>query len=90
MSKKDLLIGFTIGFITTFLGTFLFLEFFTIHGFVNGILVLKAQGYLGKVITIGAILNLVVFFIFLQKDQDIKARGVVLATVILALITLFI
>ncbi|WP_306354058.1 hypothetical protein [Flavobacterium sp. '19STA2R22 D10 B1'] len=89
MKKTDLLIGFITGIIATTLGTFLFLEFFTEYGFLNGIQIMKGQGYLGKIITLGAILNLILFFIFLQKKQDMKARGVILSTIILTLVTLF-
>ena len=41
--------------------------------------------FLGSLIALGAILNLIVFFILLKKNQYYRARGVVLATVIAAL-----
>jgi hypothetical protein len=50
---------------------------------------MKSQGYLGKVITLGAILNLVAFFVLLKINRELMARGVVLATLLLALITMF-
>ena len=42
----------------------------------------------GKVLSIAAIPNLFVFFIFLKKNQDNRAKGVVLATILIAFTTL--
>ena len=81
--------GVIIGFVATFLGTFLFFFCYTDYGFFEGVKGMKSQGYLGKVITLGAILNLVAFFVLLKINRELMARGVVLATLLLALITLF-
>ena len=54
------------------------------------ITVLKAsssEGFLGKLISLGAVLNLVAFFIFIKKKQDYRARGVLLLTVFVAVLT---
>jgi len=90
MKKLDLLIGTLIGFATTFLGVYIFLEFFTDYGFTKGLSGMKNQGILGKVITLGAILNIIVFFILLKYNKELMARGVVLATILLTIITLFV
>ena len=90
MKKTDLLFGVIIGFITTFLGMFFFLEFFTESGFVDGIQDMKSRGILGKIITLGAVLNIIAFFILLKFDKELMARGVVLATILLTVITLFV
>jgi hypothetical protein len=42
---------------------------------------------MGKVITLGAIINILIFFYLLKKDKELMARGIVLATIILALAT---
>lgn len=90
MQKIDLFLGIIIGFITTAFGVFIFLEFFTDYHFINGIKNIKASGFLGKLITLGAVLNIVAFFILLKLNKELMARGVVLATIILTLITLFV
>ena len=90
MKKTDLLIGMIIGFISTFLGTYLFFTFCTEYSFLEGVSGMKNQGFLGKVITLGAVLNLVVFFILLKMNKELMARGVVLATILLAIITMFV
>ncbi|MBG6062178.1 hypothetical protein IWX83_001974 [Flavobacterium sp. CG_9.1] len=90
MNKKDVLLGFLIGIATTLLGSYLFITFFTEFTFVAGIQIMKSQGNLGKLITLGSILTLVAFGILLKINKEIMARGVVLAVIALAILTLFI
>lgn len=90
MRKIDFFIGFIIGLIACFLGTYLYITLIAGHEFLQGWNLLKSNGYLGKVITLGAILPLVTFFILLKFDKDMMARGVILATIILAVLTIFI
>ena len=90
MKKTDLLLGALIGFIATFLGTYIFFTFCTEYSFLEGVKGMKSQGFLGKIITLGAILNLVAFFILLKMNKELIARGVVLATILLAIITMFV
>ncbi len=90
MKIVNLLIGVVIGLAAAFAGTYIFLEMFTDYGFESGIHIMREKGLLGKVITIGAILNLIAFFILLQLKKDMMARGVILGTIILALITVIV
>lgn len=90
MDKKRLLIGFLIGILTSFFGSYLFVTYYVKSDFVSGIQTLKENGYLGKVITIGTILDLIAFGILLKINQDFMARGVILAVIVLAISTLFI
>ena len=89
MAKKDLLIGFIIGIITSILGSYLFITFFTDFDFMSGIHSMKSEGKLGKLITLGSILDLLVFAILLKLNKEMMARGVVLAVICIAIITLF-
>ena len=89
MTKKELLLGFIIGIIASVLGSFLFITFFTEFDFITGIQSMKSEGKLGKLITLGSILDLVVFAILLKLNQDSMARGVVLAVISIAVYTLF-
>ena len=55
--------------------------------------VLQAAGsenFIGKLISLGAIMNLLVFFYCLKKQQDTRATGVLAATVLIALFTFLI
>lgn len=89
MHKKDLLIGFLLGIIAAVFGCFLFIAFFTDFDFVAGVQVMKSEGKLGKLITLGAILDLVVFTVLLKLNKEFMARGVVLAVIVIAIFTLF-
>jgi hypothetical protein len=90
MKKTDLLIGFFIGLVSTFIGAYLFLKIKTSYDLIDDFNLLRIEGILGKVFVLGAILNIVVFYILLKKNKEMMARGVILATIILALSTLFI
>ncbi|MNF29952.1 hypothetical protein D3C85_148480 [compost metagenome] len=90
MNKIDLLWGFIIGILTSLLGSFIFITFFTDFDFVTGIQIIKSQGNLAKIITLGSILDLIVFAVLLKLNKELMARGVVLAVITLAVITLFI
>jgi hypothetical protein len=89
MNKIDLLYGFVIGLIASLLGSFLFMTFFTDYEFIEGVRILKSQGYLGKLITVGSLLDLVAFGILLKMNKELMARGVVLAVFVLTIATLF-
>lgn len=90
MQKKDFFIGIFIGLFVTFIGCFLFLEFFTEVGFAAAFQYIKSDGNLGKVITLGALLNVAVVFFLFKKDKDMMAKGVILSILILTIYTIFI
>lgn len=89
MNKIDLLIGFILGILATFLGMFLYLTLIAHTDFMSGIQSMKAEGHLGKLVTLGSILDLIAFGILLKRDKEIMARGVVLAVIMLTIVTLF-
>ncbi|MEC8133370.1 MAG: hypothetical protein VX046_00820 [Bacteroidota bacterium] len=95
MDKKQIFIGMLLGFAANTLGLF-----------TVGLLMAKFSGrndrvykvrqaagsenFIGKLISLGAIMNLLVFFYCLKKQQDTRAAGVLAATVLIALFTFFI
>ncbi|WP_317046180.1 hypothetical protein [Aureicoccus marinus] len=46
------------------------------------------EGHTGTLLALGAILNLVAFFGFLRIKRDYRARGVMMATILTAMIIL--
>lgn len=90
MKKTDLLIGALIGLLTTFIGVFIYLKLTTDLGFIEAIQTMKSQGLLGKLITLGAILNIIAFFVLLKLNKELMARGVVMATILLTVFTLLV
>lgn len=89
MNKIDLLIGFIIGIIASFLGMFLYITLITHNDFITGIQLMKNEGNLGKIVTLGSILDLIAFGILLKINKELMARGVVLAVIVLTIITIF-
>ena len=89
MKKIDFVYGFLIGIASAFLGVYLFMTLFTEYGLQEGFSILKAQGQLGKLIALGTILNLFAFFLLLKFNKELMARGVVLATLLLTIVTIF-
>ncbi|SEA61575.1 hypothetical protein SAMN05443667_106114 [Flavobacterium gillisiae] len=90
MNKIALLKGFLLGIIGSLFGIFIFISFFTPYSFMSGIQIMKSQGSLGKLITLGSILDLAIFAVLLKLNKDFIARGVILAVIALTVLTLFI
>lgn len=91
MNKKDVVIGIIVGLVANAIGLYfaaLLLgkgdDPFTV------IAAAKTEGFLGKLVSLGAILNLIAFFVFIKKKQDYRARGVLLATLLIAIFTFII
>ncbi len=85
---KEIVIGFLIGLAANAAGTYLYIYFFSDLEFETTIKAAWEEGFIGSLIALGAILNLGVFFIFLKKKRYYRARGVVMATVLAALVIL--
>lgn len=85
--KQEVLKGFLTGIISAAIGvvicTFIFSTVKS-KSFTATFQLFKAQGNLWMLLALGAIANLIVFFLFLKKDMDYKARGVLLATMLVA------
>ena len=90
MNKIDIIIGFVIGILACVLGIFLFITFFTDFDFIVGIQAMKSDGKMGKLITLGAIFDLITFGILLKMNKEMMARGVVLAVICIAISTIFV
>jgi hypothetical protein len=88
--KKDIFIGFFIGIIASVIGVYSFLILFTDFSQTQNLNFLIEQNLLGKVITLGTILNVVIFLLLMRLKKDFIARGVLMATVLLAIATIFV
>lgn len=90
MKKIDLLYGFLIGSVTAFAGAFLFLYLFAKQNLFTDFELILQSGILGKVLKLGAILNLAVFFILLKFNKDSIARGIIITFIVLTVLAFFI
>ncbi|MEO1012016.1 MAG: hypothetical protein AAFX53_11965 [Bacteroidota bacterium] len=87
--KKELLIGFAVGVIANAIGTLLYVLSFSELGIPETFQAAREQGHLGSLLALGAILNLLAFFGFLRIRRDQRAKGVLIATLLTALIILY-
>ena len=86
--KKDILIGVLISLFATAAGIFLYLEYFSEYSMDETLRMISQGDLYGKALSLAVIPNLFVFFIFIKKKQDHRAKGVLLTTILIALTTL--
>ena len=94
LNKKEVFFGLLSGFLVNSLGVIitviiLFREtnFLNIFKIINDSFI---DNSITKLISLGAILNLIVFFIFLKYDYEERSKGVLLATFVIAILTIYI
>lgn len=85
---KKTLIGLFIGLFANMAGMYLYIYFFSKNSPEETLQAALENDFLGSLIALGAILNFLVFFVFIKKRQYHRARGVILATLIAAIIIL--
>lgn len=91
MAKKHIIFGFFVGIASSILGTLIYA---IISGMIKGIafqeIISQAfqNNIVNKLFSLGAILNLIVFFLFIRKRQDNKAKGVLMATLLITFISI--
>ena len=89
MIKKEIIIGFFVGIIANTIGTLLYIVLFSDLGIVETYNAAVTQGHVGSLLALGAVLNLITFFGFLKLKRDYRARGVMIATILTALVILY-
>lgn len=95
MDKIQIVKGISIGLIANTLGLLIVGTLMAkFSGRSDGILTVleaaQSENFLGKLISLGGILNLICFFYFIRKKKDANAAGVLIATVFIALVTFII
>ncbi len=87
MIKREIFIGLLVGLVANGIGLIIASLLLGNGDISTTIKQSLEEGIFGKLVTIGAILNLVAFFMFIKKKQDYRARGVLLATILVAIST---
>lgn len=87
--NKETLIGFIVGIIANTIGTLLYILLFSDLSIAETWEAAVEQEHVGSLLALGAILNLLAFFGFLKLRRDYRARGVLMATVLTALVILY-
>lgn len=88
-TRKELVLGFVVGIIANTIGTLLYILLFSDLSIKETIQAAISQGHIGSLLALGAILNLVAFFLFLRIRRDNRAKGVLIATILTALAILY-
>ncbi len=86
--KKEILIGIVVGLFATLAGYYLYVELFIDTNFKEAFRFIHQEKMYGKILSLAAVPNLLVFFVFIKKKQDQRARGVLIATLFIALLIL--
>jgi hypothetical protein len=86
--KKEIGIGALVGLIANAIGMFIFSGLFIQEFDFQRILIIAYENQvLNKIIALGAILNFLPFYLFLKKNLIYRARGVLIATILVAVFT---
>ena len=88
-NKKEVLLGVIYGIISSLIGLILSILILSENSsIIESLKNSYYENFLGKLISLGAILNVIVFFVFIKKNQDQRAKGILLLTIFLAILTL--
>lgn len=86
MIKKEVGIGLITGLAANSLGVLLYILVFSELGFTASLQEAHKEQVLGRLLAAGAVLNFLPFFYFLNKNKIYRTRGVLLATILVALL----
>jgi len=88
MTKKDIIIGFAFAFavstIGIIIGSLVLGNGTNIPEIIQRII---ARGHITKLASFAAVFNIGLFYFFITKKKEDKAKGVIIATILMALIT---
>jgi len=85
---KQMIFGFLLGIVANLVGIYLYIFFFLKYELEESIRLAIQNDTIGNIIALGALLNLIVFFLLLKKGKIYQARGVVFATILAAIVIL--
>ncbi|WP_047416663.1 hypothetical protein [Cellulophaga sp. Hel_I_12] len=88
-TKKEIGIGFMVGLIANTIGTLLYIVIFSDLSITETYKAAVAEGHIGSLLALGAVLNLGAFFLFLKIKRDARAKGVLIATLLTALLIMY-
>lgn len=89
MIKREIFIGFFTGILTNLLGILLYILLFSDLNIRESLREAVKGDFLGTLVAAGAVLNFLPFFLFLRKEKVYRARGVLMASLLAALIMAF-
>lgn len=88
MIRKEVIIGFAVGIIANVVGTLGYILIFSDLSVATSLKIAREEGHIGSILALGALLNLAAFFGFIKLGRDHRAKGVLMATFLTAIIIL--
>ena len=86
--RKDQIIGFIAGIVVDVIGVIAYVLIFSKFSIATTLQDAYYKRYLGKLILLGALLDLAIFFFFINRYENERARGVLIASAVLTIIIL--
>jgi len=86
--KKDIFIGLLLSIITTIAGCYIYMEYIMQNGFEASWDWMINTHNQSSILALGAIPNLLLFFVFIKRKEDYKARGVLIGVIFTAILVL--
>lgn len=87
--NTDVLLGFVTGVFANAIGVFLWWVLFSDFGIEQTFVWAYREKLLGAIISMGALLDLLLFFVFLRFSHDSRAKGVLIWVFIIAFVILY-
>lgn len=85
---KKIAIGFILSILATIAGSYIYMEYIMPEGFESSWKWMLENHEQSSIISLGAIPNLLLFFVFIKRKEDYKARGVLIGVILAALTVL--
>lgn len=82
---KKIIIGFVLSILVSLAGSYLYLEYGN-NGLETSWQWMLETNNQGLVLSLGALPNLLLFFVFLKRREEYKARGVMMGVILIALV----
>jgi len=89
MIKREIFAGFFTGILSNLLGMLLYILLFSELNIRESLREAVRGDFLGTLIAAGAVLNFLPFFLFLRREKVYRARGVLMASLLAALVMAF-
>jgi len=86
--KAKILTGVFFGFMATAFGFYLYSQVFNKYSLRFLERLITEEDMLSEILVYSVMPNLAVFFVFIKRKEDYKARGVILATLVVAIVFL--
>ncbi len=83
--KINVLLGILFGFLATAFGFYFYTQVFNDFSMKFIERLIRKDDYLGEILAYSVLPNIFAFFVFIKRKEDYKAKGVIIATILVAI-----